>query len=393
MKAPIPLRVLMLLDNPCAPDWRVQREAAALQHAGATVLVLCWDRDGRPPAIEDLDGVRIERLRTPSGRNLGIRQVRTLLTFYRAAWRRLREEPIDIVHVHDLPLLVLGIAVARRRKVNLIYDAHEIYHFMEAGKYPRSLLGALALFEGWLVRRYVTTLITVSQQRVTDYWQHVAGSTPTVVVGNWYDPADVTKEQQAAARLELGLGNGPCVVYAGGLAPERRLDLLVSVARQRPDLTVLVAGRGSSDVERLLSAANDELPNVHYMGWVDRPELLYRAASALYYVLDPHHPYSRFAASNTLHLALAHRIPLITGLSGEPGAVMTEIAPDLVLKNLTAANLHAALDWLSQHADHDGLRSRLHQRHASDTWQHASAALLDAYHLAGARVTRPATEG
>lgn len=383
MKARVPFRVLMLLDNPCAPDWRVQREAAALRHAGATVLVLCWDRDGRTPEIEERDGIRIERLRTPSRRNLGIGQVPTLLAFYRAAWRRLREEAMDIVHVHDLPLLLLGIVVARHHGVKLVYDAHEIYHVMEAGKYPWPVLGTLARLEGWLIRRYVTTLITVSQQRVTDYWQRVVGSTPTVVVGNWYDPADPTKEQVAAARRELDVGTGPCIVYAGGLAPERRLDLLLSVARQRPDVTVLVAGRGSPDIERTLSVANAELPNVRYLGWLHRPEPLYRAATALYYVLDPHHPYSRFAASNTLYLALAHGIPLITGPSGEPGAVMREIAPALVLKNLTATGLLVALDWLSENADNERLVSLLRQRRECYTWRRASAALLDAYRLAG----------
>lgn len=36
---------------------------------------------------------------------------------------------IDVVHVHDLPALRVGVVVAQTRKIPLIYDAHELYSY------------------------------------------------------------------------------------------------------------------------------------------------------------------------------------------------------------------------------------------------------------------------
>src|SRR5438128_2210103 len=151
-------RVLMLLDNPCSPDWRVQREAGALRDGGAEVFILCWDREGSAAPHEVRDGATIERLHTPSRRGVGVRQIWPLAQFYRRAATRATVLAPSVVHVHDLPLLPLGVYLARRLRVPLVYDAHEIYHVMEATKYPVFVRRAMAEVEAFLLRNYVKTL-------------------------------------------------------------------------------------------------------------------------------------------------------------------------------------------------------------------------------------------
>src|SRR5688500_8734046 len=124
------VRILMLLDNSCSPDPRVEREATALATAGAHVSILCWDRDGSAPLLETHRGYEIERIVIPAKRQLGLRQLANLCRFYSEAWRRLQDRQFHVVHAHDLLMLPLGVAVARRAAVPLVYDAHEIYHVM-----------------------------------------------------------------------------------------------------------------------------------------------------------------------------------------------------------------------------------------------------------------------
>ncbi len=373
------VKVQMLLDNPCAPDWRVEREAGALWEAGADVAILCWDRDGTLPRTERRGGVAIERIPTPAARNRGLRQLVTLARFYRRAWRRLRNEQVTLYHVHDLPLLPLAVVLARRR-VPLVYDAHEIYHIMEATKYPAPLRKMIAAVESWLIRRHVNVLVTVSRQRVDEYWRRVVGDTPIAVVGNWYDPVEPDQTRRDAACASLGLRPvRPCIVYAGGLALERRLDLFVEAARARPEVQFLVAGRGAPAIEQMLTEATHSLPNLRYAGWTSRPDDLYRSATALYYVLDPGHPYSHFAASNTLYIAVAHGLPVITCRVGEPGALMIQIDQRLAMPSATLDDLLSAVDAVADSTQARAIGTAMTALQGRYSWALSRAALLEAY--------------
>ena len=62
------------------------------------------------------------------------------------------------------------------------------------------------------------------------------------------------------------------VLFAGRLAPEKRVHWVIEAARQLPDIEFRIAGEGPlrSDVE----TAASELPNLSYLGWVSRDALL-----------------------------------------------------------------------------------------------------------------------
>lgn len=374
------LRVQMLLDNPCAPDPRVQREAGALAAAEAEVRILCWDREGRVPARETQGGVEIERLVTTARRQLGTRQLVNLWRFYRMAWASLRDRPIDVVHAHDLLMLPLGVAVARRAGAALLYDAHEIYHVMESHRYSAWIRRAMAHAERFLIRSFVDAFVTVSQQRIDAYWRAFVDENRTTVVANWYDPAERDEAMRQATRAEHGIPqNALCVTYVGGFTGERRMDVLIEAARRTPDVHYLIAGKGIPEVESELARASEELPNLRYIGWCARPQPIFAASDALYYVLDPSHPYSRFAASNTLYTAIAHRLPLITCDVGEPGDIMKRIEPRLVMAAPTPDELTKAVRWLTDPSIRAAVSRVMTDWRTRFTWAASKASLLGAY--------------
>ena len=78
-----------------------------------------------------------------------------------------------------------------------------------------------------------------------------------------------------AYRRELGIGAEPVLLYAGNIGYSQSVELLLAVARARPDVTVLVNGQGVARDAVEEQAAG--LPNVRFAGYVPEerlPELL-----------------------------------------------------------------------------------------------------------------------
>jgi glycosyltransferase involved in cell wall biosynthesis len=63
----------------------------------------------------------------------------------------------------------------------------------------------------------------------------------------------------------------PRVLYAGRLSFEKGVDVLVTAAREAPDVEVGIAGRGPLEAE--LQARAEGIPNVQFLGWLDADAL------------------------------------------------------------------------------------------------------------------------
>jgi hypothetical protein len=300
----------MLLDNHYGPDPRVAFELELLNEAGLAARVIAWDRrseeDARPS-----DDPRIIRVHVPAPSGGGRRSLVAALRFGRRVWRARKRWVGDasLLIVHDVYLLPLGWAVARRLGIPFIYDAHEEFALMEARRYPERLLRLVTSLESRLARD-AQAVIVPGTSRVARW--HGAVARPPIVLPNLVG-RDRPESGQRRIRWDL--------LHLGTISEGRRPDILVNVARLRPDLRVAVAGRGRS-VDYIAKAA-DELLNLEYLGWRTDVEELLPQARALYYGLDPGHPYSDVACPNTLYQALLHRKPLIFFCGGEPARLAT----------------------------------------------------------------------
>jgi glycosyltransferase involved in cell wall biosynthesis len=121
----------MLLDKPFPPDPRVANESRSLVGAGHRVFLFCLNLGGAP-ARETIDGVEI--VRHPISRAFWKKASALILTVpaYRLWFRSrlpgfLRENGIQALHVHDLPLVGEGLRAARAAGIPLVADLHENY--------------------------------------------------------------------------------------------------------------------------------------------------------------------------------------------------------------------------------------------------------------------------
>ena len=117
-------------------------------------------------------------------------------------------------------------------------------------------------------------------------------------------------------RRAAGLGCVPERCLSSTLAPDRRPDIFLEVARRRPDLRFALAsdGRWGREAEETARA----LTNVDWLGWVDDAVAILARSRAAFYGLDPAHSYASLACPNTLFDALRAGRPLIFFCGGEP---------------------------------------------------------------------------
>ncbi|MDP6529396.1 MAG: glycosyltransferase [Gemmatimonadota bacterium] len=147
------------------------------------------------------------------------------------------------------------------------------------------------------------------------------GRTPALFVDQGIDVERFARSVADGApglREELGLGDGPVLLYAGHLGPasdlEAILPALAPVAAQRPDVRLLVLGDGRARI-RLEKAAARHLPAgfaVFAGGTSHReaPRYFALASVALNYLRDAEA--NRFRASIKVREALAAGVPVVT---------------------------------------------------------------------------------
>ena len=324
----------MLLDNHYGPDPRVAFELGLLREAGIPASIIAWDRRPADAALEPppADVVRVS-VPAPSGG--GRRSLTAACRFGVQVWRE-RGHLLDhagVLIVHDVYLLPLGWALARRLRKPFIYDAHEEWGRMESGRYPSWALRLVTAIESRVARRALRVVVPGASR--VPRWVGVHQRPPIVL-------PNLVRRDRPVRRSTLAIWD---LVYVGTVSEGRRPDILIELARLRPDLRIAIAGRGRG-VDYVAQAA-ETLPNLDFLGWRDDADELLSAAKAVYYGLDPEHPYSNVACPNTLYQALIHRKPLIFFCGGEPQELARQFRIGMRCEASVAA-VAAAVDRLDE---------------------------------------------
>lgn len=182
-------------------------------------------------------------------------------------WRRLKKlRPHAIVVPTPGPFGLLGMLYARWLQVPLIVGFHTHFEAL-AGIYWSDFFGRVC---HWYLESCNRILFRNSAVVLANSPEMVSlasrlGAKNACLMGTSVASDFLLRELRPAdpeARR---------ILFAGRLAAEKNVSLVIEVARQRPALSVSIAGDGPlrSEVEE----AAAELPNLHYLGWVPRTEL------------------------------------------------------------------------------------------------------------------------
>jgi glycosyltransferase involved in cell wall biosynthesis len=339
--------VLMLLTNSYDPDPRVRQEALSLIGMGCRVRLLAWDRDLKARAAESMEGVEVERVFLASAHGRGTTQIFFYAWLYlKMLWRGMRTS-FDVVHCHDLDTLPLGFVLGKLKRKPIVYDAHESFPDMLEGSVPGMVRNGLVLLENFLIRR-IDLLITVGEKLRRHF--DGRGARRSAVVGNWKRLGEFsrTAEQNREVRLRLGIPDGAlAVVCITQLLKDRKIEELLAAVAERPDVYVILGGKGI--LENLVRQAAAANPRIRFVGFASGKQIAdYTCAGdVVYYGFDPQNPNARFSAPNKLYEALAAGRPLITGDFGEIADVVREAECGIVLPEYNPQEIARALDVLS----------------------------------------------
>ncbi len=137
----------MLLETEFPPDVRVENEIAALAEAGHEIHLACATRKNRPE-VERFGAAFIHRKNISSfvyRSSLGALKLPIYFNF----WRKfisglLSREKFDALHVHDLPLSIVGAEMKEKYGMPFIIDLHENWPgLLSISSHTRTIPGRL----------------------------------------------------------------------------------------------------------------------------------------------------------------------------------------------------------------------------------------------------------
>lgn len=141
------MNILMVLENSFPPDERVENEINILTKNGFQITLVCSGK-GEKIRVEDKENLTIYRI--PISKFIyKSGAVALVLPFYFMFWyihlfRIIKQSQFNVIHVHDLPLVKVGLKLAEKFNLPLISDYHEnrpeimkMYRYTQAfpGKY------------------------------------------------------------------------------------------------------------------------------------------------------------------------------------------------------------------------------------------------------------------
>lgn len=399
----------MFVYNRCTSDARVLKEARTLAAAGHEVRVVAV-LDSTTATEEKRDGFHIRRIdRNPlhyrvlrlarivagiARRNLpfafalaplaplmaALRRLLLIahkplmfLDYYWRAYRLVRSEPPEALHAHDLNTMPVAVALARRLRLPLVYDAHELY--------PEISTLSTREAETWrrLERRLAPRadhVLTVCDS-IAGELERRYGLTPPTVLLNC--PTARSTNGTAGAEEE----NGPVILYQGGFAPHRGLETLVRSAHGLEHGRILLMGWGQLEEElRMLIAGEGLRHRVRIAPPVPPSEVVDRAATATVGVI----PYEPVGLNNTYttpnklfdYMAaglpiVASRLPELTRFVEQDGTGLTFTPGDPLSLAHTLNEILANPDRMRQ------MRERARAAARQYTWERESRKLLALY--------------
>lgn len=248
-------RVAMAVFSYYPDDPRVRREAEALASSGMDVLVCCLCKPGQQP-VESVRGVTVHRLPVVRKRGSPLRYLFeyaafTLLALFQFA-RIQRSGAVDIVHVHNMPdVLVAAALVPRLYGARVILDLHDPMPEVFMTKYDLAaghpVIRILRMLERWSIR-YAHRVLTPNGAFRDIFIERGCPAGKIAVVMNTPDPAVFSRQGGDTAipgprrEGEFRLMYHGTVVERHGL--DTALDALVLIRSALPGVVLHVFGEG-----------------------------------------------------------------------------------------------------------------------------------------------------
>jgi colanic acid biosynthesis glycosyl transferase WcaI len=227
------------------------------------------------------------------------------------------------------PPLTLGLTgwlVSRLRRAPMVFNIQDVFPdaAIETGAiHNRWIIAAASRLERVSYR--AADAVTVLSDDLRD--NVAAKMAPTRrdrvhVIPNFVDTdAIVPMDRLTDYRRELGLGDGPVVLYAGNVGFSQSLDLVVAAAAALPDVTFLINGDGAAKDALEASAAGHA--NVRFAGYIAPARLAELLATGDIHVVPLRAGLGRVSVPSKTYSIMAAGRPVVAAI--DPGTAVPKI--------------------------------------------------------------------
>jgi glycosyltransferase involved in cell wall biosynthesis len=289
----------------------------------------------------------------------------------------LREHP-DVVNVHALALLPLGVIVKLFSGARLVYDAHELESEVEG------LRGLRQVLSRWVERiclPAVDLTITVGPL-IRDWYRDRYRIANVVAVLNC--PPFAIVERRKRLRDELGIAPHQAIyLYQGALCAGRGIELLLESFENSDGGSAVLVCMGYGELAEDIIRASARCPRIFYFPAVPPSRVLeYTVSADVGFVLtgidDPQCLNNQFCLPNKLFEYGMAGVPMICSPMREMTTLMTEYGIGVVIDAATPAAVGRAVRGIHG-LQRDALRQRLVEFARRFCWEEQERVMIDAY--------------
>ncbi len=220
----------------------------------------------------------------------------------------------DIIHVHDLPMLRIGVQVKKKLRIPLIYDMHEFYP--EQDVFNVRQRNKLRRIERKNIH-YCNIRITVNPLLAKEISHTYDNIKIDVIQNAMILPVDFHNRKYNRFREEYSISEDEIILlYQGWISPHRNLQKVVTaLSRVNKPIKFVIMGYGDFKTELKKIANEQGVTNmIIFVPSKSQKELLSYTASAdlgiipYPYKLDPN---TMYASPNKLYEFIAARLPIL----------------------------------------------------------------------------------
>jgi glycosyltransferase involved in cell wall biosynthesis len=264
----------MLLDGFYPSDIRVQKEAVALIEAGSKVALLCKRRKGEAYQ-EVFEGIEVMRINAGVSHTAkGIFDIVVSLNFIHPVFKRnltefIKRHSVDVLHVHDLPLVKTAVIGAKKNNLPVVADFHENYPealkvWFQWKKNPLIRLKNKVFFgykrwsayEKWAVHKADFVIAVVEEMKTRLVAEHQIVDDKIVVITNTESKDFINSKLDESIYAEDKANF--IVAYTGGVGPHRGVDTAIeafSFLEEYEDIVLYITGTSSKAALKAMNLA------------------------------------------------------------------------------------------------------------------------------------------
>ncbi|MCD4731698.1 MAG: glycosyltransferase family 4 protein [Bacteroidales bacterium] len=293
----------MILNAPFPPDIRVEKEAKTLSRAGHDVFIMAAQK-GNAPHEESMNGYFVIRFDINKYRRLKkiTRDISNIL-FCDPVWKKgiddfVKTYNIDVLHVHDLPMVKTAHKIACKYNIPIVADYHENFpaHVKAVSSPNLSFKEQFyksykrwAKYEDSISKEVDRIIVVVDEYKNHLIEEHNVPGDKITVVSN---TTDLTILENSHVE-EFPADKKFIISYIGSFGYHRGLDVVIrgmpEILSHIPEAKFVVVGKGRNQAElEKLAEKLSVSASVEFIAWKDYSEIQSDFRNANVGVI-PHH--------------------------------------------------------------------------------------------------------